>query len=282
MTTSSPLSGKGVIVTGANTGIGRVAAIEIAKLGATVILACRSLEKTKRVIDEIQKITDSDRVQFLALDLASFESIRRAAEMFLESDWPLHVLINNAGLAGHRGVTSDGFEITFGTNHLGHFLFTNLLLDKLKASAPSRIVNVSSKSHYRAKAIDFEAVKEHTRTVTGLGEYEVSKLANVLFTKELARRLEGTGVTTYALHPGVVASDAWRRVPWPVRGLMKRFMITVEDGAKTTVHCATSDAVKDETGLYYDECKERRPSKVASDEALAKRLWMQSAEWVGL
>ena len=153
------------------------------------------------------------------------------------------------------------------------------MLDKLKQSAPSRIVNVASEAHYRAKTIDWQAVREPTRTVTGFDEYGVSKLANVLFTKELARRLQGTGVTTYALHPGAVATDVWRRVPLVVRGVLKLFLKSAEDGAKTTIYCATDPSLASQTGRYYDDCKERQPNPVAEDAQLAAELWSRSEAW---
>jgi retinol dehydrogenase-12 len=215
------------------------------------------------------------------IDLADMESVRAAAGRILAKEQPLHVLINNAGLAGLRGVTKQGFELVFGTNHLGHFLLTMLLLPRLRESAPARIVNVSSGSHYDAKGIDFDALRKPTATVTSLPEYAVSKLANVLFTKELARGKAGPGVHSYALHPGMVASDAWREVPWPFRSIMKLFMITNEQGAQTTLHCATSPDVAEDDGLFYDKCKLREPSKLAQDETLAKELWAKSAEWTG-
>lgn len=273
------MKNKIVLITGANTGIGRVTAREIAKMGATVILACRSREKTMPVIEEIVRETGNSAVEFLELDLASLASVRKAAAEFLATGRPLNILINNAGLAGLRGLTSDGFELAFGVNHLGHFLFTELLLERIKASAPARIVNVASTAHYKAKALDFDQVRTSTKTVTGVPEYEVSKLANILYTKSLARRLEGSGVTTYSLHPGVVATDVWRQVPWPVRPIMKMFMIGEEEGAATTIHCATSDEVASETGLYYDAKKKRTPSTLAQDAALAEQLWQKSVEW---
>jgi retinol dehydrogenase 12 len=270
------------IVTGANTGIGRETARALAKKGIETILASRSREKTEVVLDLIRSETPGAKVEFLELDLASLDSVRTAARTFLDSGRPLQLLINNAGLAGKRGQTKEGFELAFGTNHLGHFLFTMLLLDRIKESAPARIVNVSSASHYQARSIDFEALRQRTRNVTGLPEYAVSKLANVLFTKELARRLEGSGVTVYALHPGGVASDAWRELPAPFRQLIKLFLISEEQGAVTTVHCATAENVKGESGLYYDKCKPKHPSRVAQDPELAKRLWEKSVEWTGL
>ncbi len=277
------LANKTFIVTGANTGIGKITARELARQGAHVILACRSLDKTQPVIDEIQRTTGNKQVEFVQLDLGDLASVRRCAEELLARNVPIHGLINNAGLAGQRGTTKDGFEIQFGTNHLGHYLFTRLLLDRIKQSGPARIVNVASASHYQAKAIDWSALREKTKTTTAMAEYAVSKLSNVLFTKELARRLEGTNVTTYALHPGVVATDVWRRVPRPFRWVMKKFMVTPEQGAQTTLRCATAPELAKETGRYYDkDGSERRPAKLADDADLARELWAKSADWTGL
>jgi NAD(P)-dependent dehydrogenase (short-subunit alcohol dehydrogenase family) len=268
------------IVTGANSGIGEVTARELAARGAEVWLACRNEQKAKPVIEEIVSDTGNDRVHFLQLDLGSLANVSRAARGFLAEDRPLHLLINNAGLAGQQGVTDDGFELAFGVNHVGHFLFTALLEDRIRESAPARIVNVASTAHYKAPGIDYEKVRQPTQTVTGLDEYQISKLANVLHAKSLARRLDGTGVTTYSLHPGVVASDVWRRVPPPFRWVMKLFMISNEEGAKTTLYCATSDDVADQSGRYYDECREKEPSAAAQDEAAAEELWERSQDWV--
>jgi NAD(P)-dependent dehydrogenase (short-subunit alcohol dehydrogenase family) len=277
------LAGKTFIITGANTGIGKVTAKELSRAGAHVILACRSREKTEPVIDEIRRDTGNANVEYIHLDLSDLASVRSCAKAILERDIPIHGLINNAGLAGKRGTTKDGFELTFGTNHLGHYLFTRLLLDRIKTSGAARIVNVSSKSHYRAKAIPWHRLQKKTRTVTGMREYEVSKLSNVLFTKELARRLEGTQVTTYAVHPGVVATDAWRQLPQPIRWVIKRFLISPEEGAVASLHCATAPELAGETGRYYDVGgKEKAPNKLADDVELAKTLWTKSAEWTGL
>src|SRR4051794_13583429 len=223
------LRGRVCLITGANTGIGRVTATELAKRGARVLLACRSLEKARPVAEAIRADTHNDTVEALELDLASFESVRRMAAGLLARDLPLHLLINNAGLAA-RGLTADGFELVFGTNHLGHFLLTNLLLDRLRASVPARVVTVASRAHYQPAGIDFEAVRRPTSSVTALSEYGVSKLANVLFSAELARRTAGSGITTYALHPGVIASDIWRRIPWPIRPIALSFMSSLDDG----------------------------------------------------
>jgi retinol dehydrogenase-12 len=270
------VSGSVAIVTGANTGIGRATAFELARMGARVFVACRDPSKGVEAAQEIRDRSGNAGVESIELDLASFGSVRRFAAAFLERGLPLHLLINNAGVAGQRGETADGFELHFGTNHLGHFLLTRLLLDRLRASAPARVVNVSSTLHFAATGIDYERVRGRTRSFTGLPEYRMSKLANVLFSAELARRLEGTGITTYALHPGAVASDAYRRIPWPFRLLATRGMLTNEEGARTTLHCASSTDVASETGLYYDKCRVREPSALARDPALASELWERS------
>jgi len=270
------LAGKVVVVTGSNTGIGRVTAEQLALRGARVILAARSREKTQPVVDAIA--TAGGDAEFVALDLADLDSVRACADAILAKGEPLHVLVNNAGHAS-RGQTKQGFELIFGTNYLGHFLLTKLLLPRLRGSAPARIVNVASKNHYGAKGIDWEALRRPTSTLTNIDEYAVSKLCNILFTKELARGKAGQGVHSYALHPGVVRSDAWRRIPWGFRWIVQRFMLPTEEGAKTSVYCATSPEVADHDGLYYHECKPRQPSKLAEDEALARRLWEQSEAW---
>jgi NAD(P)-dependent dehydrogenase (short-subunit alcohol dehydrogenase family) len=276
---SQPLNGVVALVTGANSGIGRVTAIELARRGARVFLAGRSEAKTRAVVEEIARATPEASPQFLPLDLGDFASIRRCAEEFLRRDLPLGLLINNAGVAGQRGMTPSGFELAFGVNHVGHFLLTSLLLERLRKSAPARVVTVASRAHYRAKGIDFEAVRRRTPSITGIREYGVSKLANVLFSAELARRLGGTGVTTYSLHPGVVASEVWRRVPQPLRWIMKRRMISPEEGARTTLHCATSSEVASESGLYYSKCRPKSPSALAGDVNLAGELWRRSEAW---
>ena len=277
------LANKTFIVTGANTGIGKITAKELARAGAHVLLACRSKAKTDAVIEEIKRETSNANAWYVQLDLGDLASVRTCAEAILARNVPIHGLINNAGLAGHRGLTKDGFEVTWGTNHLGHYLFTRLLLDRIKQAGTARIVNVASKAHYQAKGIDWDAMHKPTQSVTGMNEYAQSKLSNVLFTKELARRLEGTGVTTYAVHPGVVATDVWRRVPAPVRWVMKKFMITPERGAEASLRCATAPELANQTGRYYDVGgKETEPNRLADDVELANMLWTKSAEWTGL
>jgi len=226
----------------------------------------------------IKAASGNDSVWFLPLDLADLSSVRACADAFLARGEPLHVLVNNAGVAGRRGLTRQGFELTFGVNHLGHFALTLLLLERLTDSAPARVVTVASDAHYSAPGIDFETLRRPARGITGLREYAVSKLANVLFSAELARRTAGTGVTTYALHPGVVASDIWRRVPWPVRPILTRRMLSVDEGAATSLYCATALEVAQESGLFYDKCAQCAPSAVATPP-LAAELWKRSEEW---
>jgi NAD(P)-dependent dehydrogenase (short-subunit alcohol dehydrogenase family) len=274
------LDGRTFLITGANTGIGKETARALASRGARVHIACRSEDKGRNAIEEIAAQTGSRELGLLLLDLGDLESVRACAQEFLARGEPLHVLINNAGVAGKHGKTASGFEAAFGANHIGPFLLTSLLLDRIRESAPARIVNVASTAHYGARGIDFDAVRKPTRTITGMREYSVSKLANVLHAGELARRLENTGVTTYSLHPGVVASDIWRRVPWPVRAVMKRRMISPEEGARTPLYCATAPELANQSGLYYDECAVAQPG-AAVTASLAAELWRRSADWVG-
>lgn len=263
------------MVTGANTGIGRATAHELARHGGRVVLACRSGEKTRPVMEDIVGRTGNEGVDFLPLDLADLDSVRSAAKQFLDRGERLDVLVNNAGLAGQRGQTKQGFELAFGTNHLGHFLLTNLLLDRLRQSGRGRVVNVSSDSHYSPKGIDWEAVRRPTKSVTGMSEYGVSKLCNVLHAQELARR--EADVVTASLHPGVIASDIWRRVPFPFRSLIKLFMKSAEDGARTSIHCATTPELV--SGAFYVDSREKAPNRVATPE-LAAELWARSEEWI--
>jgi retinol dehydrogenase-12 len=277
---NADLAGRFIVITGATSGIGRASAEKLAARGASVVLACRSEEKTRPVLDAIA--ATGGRAAFESLDLGDFDSVRACAARINALGRPIDVLLNNAGVAGQRGVTKDGFELHFGTNHLGHFLLTALLADTLRRAPRARIVNVASQANYQAKkGIDYEAIRKPTRSITGLPEYAVSKLANVLFTRELARRIGPSGIHSYALHPGVVASDAWRRVPWPIRPLMKLTMISNDEGAKTSLYCATSPEVADQDGRYYDDCREKAPNPIADDPQAATRLWEESVKFTG-
>ena len=275
----SSLTGRVVLITGANTGIGQVTASTLARRGAEVYIACRSREAGEAARSKIA--ADGGRVHLLSLDLGDFSSVRACVADFLARGRPLHILLNNAGVAGARGRTKSGFELAFGVNHLGHFLLTQLLLPRLLEADRARIVTVASKAHYNVKRWDWDVLTEHTRSRTALHEYGVSKLANVLFSAELARRLSGTQVRTYALHPGVVASDVWRGVPQPFRALIMLPMKSVEQGADNSIYLATSPEVSSESGRYYHDRTAREPSSLGSDVALSRELWTRSEAWTG-
>ncbi len=267
------MEGRTCLVTGANTGIGRATALELARRGAEVVLAGRSEARTAPVVQEIR--SSGGDARFLHLDLSSLAAVKSAAEKFLSWDEPLHVLINNAGVVRERKVTEDGFEYTFGVNYLGPYLFTRLLLPALEASAPSRIVNVASETHRSITSVDGDAL--HRRgSWAGLHEYKVSKLGNVLFTRELARRIDG--VVVVAVHPGFVATEIMRNVPSWVRRLSQRNALTSDEGARTSVFCATTSELV--TGGYYANERLREPGPGALDDHLAEELWTRSESWV--
>jgi len=268
---------KVAIVTGANTGIGAETAVELAHKGYLVFVACRNEEKTKPVLERIKQETGGDRAEFLKLDLENLAQVRQAAKAFLDRQLPLKLLVNNAGLASPaHALTADGLETTFEVNHLGHFLFTILLLPRIRASAPARIVHVASKVHTSVKDINFDKLRQPATSAFAMDEYALSKLSNILFSNELARRLKDTNITSNSLHPGVVATDIWRSVFAPIRWILKLFLKNVKDGAKTTLHVALSPNVEGVSGKYFDNSKEVAPSRVAQDEQLARKLWKHS------
>lgn len=272
------LTGRVALVTGANTGIGRITARELARRGADVFLATRSLARTQPVLDEILQLTGRPCAHWLELDLADFASVRACAERFLATGLPLQLLVNNAGLGGQRGLSRDGLELTFGVNHMGHFLLTQLLRERLVASAPARVVTVASRAHQWAPGLDWDDLRRPTRSLTGVREYMVSKLANVLFSAELGRQLAGSGVSSYAVHPGVVDTEIWRQVPRLLRPLLKlRGLRDPEQGAQTTLYCALQ-APQHETGRYYADSALKTPSGLAQDQRLAVELWRFSEQ----
>lgn len=282
------MDGKIVMVTGATSGIGKVTAEELARMGATVIAVGRDQGRTEEAVRAIKAQSGSDDVHLLLGDFASQRSIRKLASDFKARWDKLHVLVNNAGLTtSHRVLTEDGLEMTFAVNHLGYFLLTNLLVDVLKASAPSRIVNVSSAAHKQGK-IQFEDLQGEKKW-GAFGAYANSKLANILFTYELARRLEGTGVTVNCLHPGVIAATALaREMP---QTLVKAYQVITktfslgsspEEGARTQIYLAASPDVAGVTGKYFDKLAEARSSKASHDREAAARLWKVSEELTGL
>lgn len=276
---ANDLQGRTFLVTGATAGIGLATAAALAGRGGQVVLTGRDPSRTRAAVDAVRRSSGRDDVLSVPLDLASLASVREAATAVGELGVPLHVLVANAGQAGIRGLTTDGFELAFGTNHLGHFLLTTLLLDQLRAASPSRVVVVASQSHEQARGIEWDALRRPTATFSGMREYGVSKLCNVLFARELARREAARGVTAYSVHPGVIASEIWKRVPWPVRPIATRFMRSTEDGARTSVHCATAPGIERDSGAYFSDCAVHRVNPAVTDD-LAADLWRRSEAWV--
>jgi NAD(P)-dependent dehydrogenase (short-subunit alcohol dehydrogenase family) len=275
------MSGKLCVVTGASAGIGKETALGLAKLGATVVLVCRDTERGETASREIKRISGSDAVELMICDLSSQTSIRQFASEFKSRHDRLDVLVNNAGVfLRQRSQTEDGIESTFAINHLGYFLVTNLLLDLLKSSAPSRIVNVASAAH-RYGRLDLNSWVT-ARDYSSFGAYANSKLANVLFTYELARRLEGTGVTANCLHPGAVATSLFRRLPKILEVLIKLTTISPQRGARTSIYLASSAEVEGVSGKYFVRRRPQRSSSASYDEQAARRLWDLSEQLAGL
>ncbi len=289
------LHGKTALITGGNTGIGKQTAIALARAGAHVVFTSRDAERGRIALAEICAAAGSAAVEVLPLDLASLASVRAAAAAYRERQPRLDVLVNNAGVAifGRRRETADGFERMFGVNHLGHFLLTSLLLDMLLASAPSRVVDVSSDAYLFASAgLDWDDL-QHERSYTGLEVYGHSKLCNLYFTFELARRLEGRDVTANAVHPGLVATELGyprpedRRAAAPKSGSSGASgldlsalppPISPEEGARTSVYVASAPDLAAVTGRYFVECAAVEPTPIAADAEAARRLWRISEE----
>lgn len=284
------MQGKTCLVTGATSGVGKAAVQTLAGMGATVVIVGRNGEKTARVVEGIKAATGNAAVSSLLADLSIQADIRKLATEFQQRHDRLDVLINNAGgIFLDRQLSADGIEMTFAVNHLNYFLLTNLLLDTLKASAPARIINVASDAH-RFGPLDFDDLQSE-RSYSAFGVYGRSKLANILFTVELARRLEGSGVTANALHPGFVNSGFGKNNRsgfW--RGLFVRLYDWIgpliarspEKAAETVIYLATSPEVAGVTGRYFVDCEPKAPTADATDRGAAARLWAISAEMVGL
>jgi NAD(P)-dependent dehydrogenase (short-subunit alcohol dehydrogenase family) len=269
------LDGKTCLVTGANSGLGRETALALAQMKANVVMVCRSKEKGEAARAEIEKAGNAS-VDLLLSDLSSLAEVRTLAAEVRNRYGKLHVLVNNAGVFSFSGKTSDGFETTLAVDYLAPFLLTNLLLDLLKSSAPSRIVNVSSVGHFSGH-IDLAAIQKGSGP-SGWGGYGNSKLALVMFTYELARRLQGTGVTANCLHPGGVATNIWRIPP----ALVRLFMKSPKEGAETQIYVASSPDVEGVTGKYFDDKAEKKSAKESYDEEEARALWDVTSKLVGL
>ncbi|CAG2240970.1 RDH12 [Mytilus edulis] len=284
------IDGKTAIITGGNTGIGKETAIDLAKRGAKVIIACRDMTRANAAADDIKRISGSKEIYVRHLDLASLKSVRTFAENIKRTEKRIDILLNNAGvMACPYGKTVDGFEMQFGVNHLGHFLLTNLLLDLIKKSAPSRIINVSSFAHVFTGPLDFDDIAKREKSYSEIRAYSQSKLCNILFTKQLASRLTGTGVTTYSLHPGSINTELARHMRVKVKFIMEAlyfiitfFIKTPYEGAQTNIYCAVEESLDNETGKYYSDCAETTPTKTALDDGAAKKLWELSEKLVEL
>jgi NAD(P)-dependent dehydrogenase (short-subunit alcohol dehydrogenase family) len=276
----SSLQGKICLVTGSTAGIGKVTARELASRGATVVLVSRNQAKGEATQAEIKQETGNENVDLLVADLSLLQEVRQLAKAFQQKYSHLHILVNNAGgTYSSRNITSEGLEATLAFNYLAPFLLTELLLDTLKASAPARIVNVSSMAHSRTMAFDnLQGEKRYT----AMGSYGQAKLALIIFTYELARRLEGTGVTVNVLHPGLVASNPQGLtgvMVW-VTKLLRPFLITVEQGAQNELYLATSPELEGISGKYFMEKQEKKSASSSYDRALAQHLWEVSEQLV--
>jgi len=280
------LHGRTVVVTGANSGVGRATALALARAGADTVITARHEERGRQALADIRRDSGSERVDLVLFDLGDLSSVRRGAEEILDRCARIDVLVNNAGLVqSARAETVDGYEATFAINHLGPFLLTQLLTDRLVDSAPARVVNVASTAHQAARrGLDFDDLQS-TRHYRGMQAYSRSKLANILFTTELARRLAHRAVTANCLHPGTVASgfarddDASGFLAFGIK-VIKPFILTPEKGARTSVYLASSPEVAEVTGQYFVKCRARVPSPAAQDPAAAALLWSLSEELV--
>jgi len=275
------LDGKVVVITGANTGIGKETAKDLVRRGAEVHVLCRDLERGEEMRREVNKEIGSD-VSVHKIDLASLESVRECSAVLRNQLQKIDVLINNAGvMATPEWRTKEGFELQFGTNHVGHFLLTNELLPLLRKSGKARVVVVSSSAHHMGK-INFEDLNWNSGNYHSLGAYSQSKLANILFAKELARREAemGTGVTVYSVHPGIVTTDLFRHFKqtfgplfFHAARILAPFYKTPESGAQTSICCAVDVKLENETGKYYKDCQEEKNSPEADNMEDARHLW---------
>jgi NAD(P)-dependent dehydrogenase (short-subunit alcohol dehydrogenase family) len=278
------MQGKVCLITGGTNGIGKSTAHELVRMGATVVIVGRNAQKTSQVVEEIRQSTGNDTVDSLLADLSSQRNVRRLANEFESKYSRLHVLLNNAGAVFmRRQLSVDGIEMTFSLNHLAPFLLTNLLLDKIQASAPARIINVSSGAHSSGR-IEFDNLQgERDYSHRAYGN---SKLATILFTMELARRLEGTGVTANALHPGFVSTGFGKNNPGflmkTIRAVVPLIGRSPEKGAETSIYLASSPEVQSITGKYFVDCKVTQPAPQATDSAVARKVWDISADMVHL
>ncbi|XP_076035431.1 retinol dehydrogenase 11-like [Oratosquilla oratoria] len=287
-TSQASMEGKVVLITGASAGLGKETALDLARRGARVIMACRNLQKATKVLEEIREATGNNLVEVQLLDTSSMASVRKFANNFLKNEKRLDVLILNAGIIGPSKLTftDEDNEITIATNHLGHFLLTNILLDLMKKSSPSRIVVVASLAHAFDEGFDIDNLNMKKNPYPGsLKTYSYSKLCNVLFTKQLTRYLEGTGISCNALCPGVVGTEIFFKGSWNILwlfyGAVSKFSKTPLEGAQTIIHVAVSEEAETK-GEFYDNCKVTDSSPLSNDLVLARKLWEKSEYLVDL
>ena len=278
---NSNMSSKVCLVTGANSGIGKETALALAKMNARVMMVCRDRARGEAALQEVKQQSGNTALELMLCDLSSQKSTRQFADDFKATHDRLDVLVNNAGVyLRKRTLTTDGIESTFAINHLAYFLLTNLLLDILKRSAPSRIINVASDAHAYGK-VDFENLQGEKK-YGGARAYANSKLENIVFTYALARRLEGTGVTVNCLHPGAVATGIFRALPKPLEAIIKLFTLSPEKGAETSIYLASSPDVEGVNGKYFVKKAVAKSSQSSYNEEAAHRLWDVSAQLTGL
>ena len=280
------MKGKQVVITGGNAGIGKATAIALAQKGANILITTRSEEKAKTAVAEIKQSTGNQHVDYVLLDLSSQASVRKASDDIKAKCPKIDVLINNAGCYfSDLQLNEDGLEMQFATNHLGHFLLTNLLMDNMQAAGSSRIINLASIAHKSTRELDLDDINFEKRKYEGWKSYSHSKFCNILFTRELAKRLEGTAITANSVHPGGVRTEiAEKNANWYTKLgwiAMKPFMVTVEDGAKTSIHLASSEEGGNISGGYWVKCKQYHSNRPSQDPELAKALWKKSEELVG-
>jgi NAD(P)-dependent dehydrogenase (short-subunit alcohol dehydrogenase family) len=278
--------GKNILITGATSGIGLEAGVQLARLGAKLVLVGRDAEKTGRALEDVKARGNTNEVTHLLCNFSSQAAIRKLADDYRAHHDRLDVLVNNAGTVYKSlTLTEDGIEATFAVNHLGYFLLTNLLLDMIKKSAPSRVIAVASIAQRQGR-IDFDDLAFERSRYGIMKAYARSKLANVLFATELARRLAGTGVTSNSLHPGNVNTNIWSGAPSYVKPLItilvKPFLVSAERGAQNIVQLAADPSLEGVSGKYFEKKRPVAPAPLAQDQALAKRLWDVSARLVGL
>jgi NAD(P)-dependent dehydrogenase (short-subunit alcohol dehydrogenase family) len=269
------------LVTGANTGIGRLVALRLAAAGWRLLLAGRSAQRTRATLLDIARLPGAPPAQFLELDLGDLASVAGCAAAALAAAPRLDLLVANAGVAGARGLSASGFELAFGVNHVGHFALCLALWPALAAVPGARLVVVASRAHRHLARWTLDDVRRPTASWTGIPEYARSKLANILFAAEFARRARPHGVLAYSLHPGVLDTEIWRRMPGWMRALNRLRLRPAEDGATTTLHCALR-AAPDESGLYFADSRVEEPTATARDPVLASDLWTRSLAWTGV